>query len=279
VTADGDERFEFGRNWQGLVRSLTPEQIEGSVTAMSEVLGVEHLSGSFLDVGSGSGLSSLAAVRLGADRVVSIDLDPNSVAATEELRRRFAVGGERWTVAEGSALDTDLITSLGEFDVVYSWGVLHHTGHQWRALDNVARAVRPGGVLWIALYNDQGWRSDVWRSVKRAYVRQSPAVQGAMVAVAMAWYETKAALRATASGRSPLTPWRERKNQRGMTVYRDWVDWVGGYPFEVTKPDELVAWSLRNDFRLRRLRTVGGGWGCNEYVFDKVDAAGSVPRG
>ncbi len=51
---------------------------------------METLAGnSFLDVGSGSGLFSLAAMRLGADRVHSFDYDPQSVGCTKELKRRF----------------------------------------------------------------------------------------------------------------------------------------------------------------------------------------------
>src|SRR6185295_2573935 len=76
-----------------------------------------------------------------------------------------------WHISCGSVLDPDFMQSLGTFDVVYSWGVLHHTGSMWTAVDRAARAVAIGGSLFIALYNDQGPQSVRWARVKRTYNR------------------------------------------------------------------------------------------------------------
>src|SRR6267143_2607810 len=162
----GGERFAFGENWARFLALLDDQRIRDAEESLQSKLEVENLAGkSFLDVGSGSGLFSLAARRLGA-RVHSFDYDPQSVACTEELKRRYFLDDGNWVVEEGSVLDRDYLASLGAFDIVYSWGVLHHTGSMWQALENVVPIVKPGGILFIAIYNDQGKRNRRWRSVK-----------------------------------------------------------------------------------------------------------------
>lgn len=138
------QRFEFGKNWGHFLNVLNEERIRVAEDSLKEKLKVEDLSGkSFLDLGSGSGLFSLVARRLGA-RVHSCDFDPQSAACTRELRRRYFPDDPDWKVEEGNVLDREYIESLGRFDVVYSWGVLHHTGDMWRALGNTWLAVKPG---------------------------------------------------------------------------------------------------------------------------------------
>ena len=165
----GGERFQFGKNWARFLSNLTVIQIKLAENSLRDFLQVERLDGkSFLDIGSGSGLFSFAARRLGA-RVHSFDYDPQSVACTTELRRRYFPDDPNWIVQRGSVLDKEFLSSLGTFDVVYSWGVLHHTGSMWQALENV-KALRPtGGQLFIAIYNDQGAITDRWCRIKKRY--------------------------------------------------------------------------------------------------------------
>ncbi|MCZ7622150.1 MAG: class I SAM-dependent methyltransferase [Candidatus Kuenenia sp.] len=138
------ERFEFGKNWRHFFACINEDRILEAKRSLKIMLNVEDLEGkSFLDIGSGSGLFSLAARRLGA-HVHSFDYDPQSVACTHELKRRYFPNDSNWTIGEGSALDTNYLSSLGTFDVVYSWGVLHHTGAMWEALGNVASLVTGG---------------------------------------------------------------------------------------------------------------------------------------
>src|SRR5690242_2119540 len=167
------KRFEFGKNWAAFLSVLNDDRIAIARQSLSEKLG--SLQGkTFLDIGCGSGLFSLSAAKLGASRIVSIDFDPQSVACARELKRRYFPAMDSWEIAQGSVLDDAFLATLGTFDVVYIWGVAHHTGNMWKALGNLPPLVGPGGQLYTAIYNDQGLRSRVWTAVKRLYCSGTP---------------------------------------------------------------------------------------------------------
>jgi 2-polyprenyl-3-methyl-5-hydroxy-6-metoxy-1,4-benzoquinol methylase len=266
------ERFAFGENWRRFLAVLDDARIRHAELSIAEMLGPSSIVGrSFLDIGSGSGLFSLAAFRLGASRVHSIDVDPSSVACTQEVKRRFAPTADHWTIGLMSVLDHTQLEELGEFDVVYSWGVLHHTGDMYRALSNAALAVAPGGRLFISIYNDQGRRSRRWRSVKRIYQRLPQAVRPVYVALVMVPHELRNAVTSTVRLRPQryLRSWTAYKHNRGMSRWHDLVDWVGGYPFEVATPEAIFDYYHERGFVLKRLVTKRAGSGCNEFVFER----------
>jgi len=272
VTAASELRFKFGDNWAKFLKSVDDVRIGLAEQSVQDLVGCERLDGlTFLDIGSGSGLSSLAARRLGAV-VSSFDYDPAAVACTRALRDRYFPNDRNWTVGEGSALDRDYLRGLGLCDVVYSWGVLHHTGHLWDALDNALSLVAPGGKLIVAIYNDQGRPSLVWTSVKRLYNVLPSALRFLMLWPAAVWMWGPAMLRDLVFLR-PFATWRKYHHTRGMSPWRDVVDWVGGYPFEVAKPEEVFNFCERKGFRLAKLTTCAGGHGCNEFVFIREKAA------
>jgi len=271
------ERFAFGANWRRFLDVLDDDRIVAAERSLREFLGVDDLSHrSFLDVGCGSGLFSLAAHRLGA-RVRSFDFDPGSVACTAELRRRYADDDDDWTVEEGSALDETYLAQLGRYDVVYSWGVLHHTGAMWRALDQVATLVAPGGSLAIAIYNDQGNWSKRWRFIKRMYC-SSAAGRRLVCATCIPAFVLRDLLADVVWGRNPVSRYTQYRRNRGMSVVHDWIDWLGGYPFEVAKPEEVFDHFRSRGFELVRLKTAGGTVGCNEFVFRELGAASPSGR-
>lgn len=261
------ERFEFGVNWSQFLNVLNDDRIYMACASLKRMLGVDNLCGkSFLDIGSGSGLFSLAARRLGAT-VYSFDYDPKSVACTAELKRRYYPEDKNWVIEEGSVLDLDFLLPLGQFDVVYSWGVLHHTGAMWQALSNVPCLVRGGGNMFIAIYNDQGWQSKYWASVKRFY----------NIGMLGKWLMILLHLPYLLCARYVVRMLTGRlRGERGMSLWYDMLDWLGGYPFEVATPEQIVIFFRDKDFVLDNLKTCRGRLGCNEFVFTKNNAGNSV---
>jgi len=263
------ERFEFGKNWSRFLTVLDEDRIVKAEESLRLILDVQDFSGKrFLDVGSGSGLFSLAARRLGA-QVYSFDYDPHSIACTNELKRRYFPNDNRWIITEGSVLDQNFVGRLGSFDIVYSWGVLHHTGAMWRALDGVGQLVAAKGKVCIAIYNDQGRASRRWFTIKRIYNRLPIGTKWCVLWPSFLRLWGPSIVRDVLKGH----PWRTwtnySKDYRGMNPWRDVVDWVGGYPFEVAKPEEIFHFFRSRGFQLEKLKTCAGGLGCNEYVFEK----------
>lgn len=283
--APSGTRFSFGKNWTSYLTTIDHSRIDSAVQGLRSILASESVGGkSFLDVGCGSGLTSFAAAREGA-AVTSIDLDDDCINCTNLLRERFLTTGandhfsmnrqvparKQWRVIKASILDEKAMSELGHFDVVYAWGVLHHTGQMNRAIQMASDRVKPGGLFAIAIYNNQGGASRRWSLIKRQYQKIPSFFQPLYVILFAAFFESKFAISRLLRGENPLplAAWRSKSNDRGMSVWHDWVDWIGGWPFEVASPEEIVNPLVNSGFSLLKLKTVGHGWGCNEYLFQK----------
>ncbi|MEQ8693247.1 MAG: class I SAM-dependent methyltransferase, partial [Pseudomonadales bacterium] len=231
------ERFKFGANWSRYIDTLDEVRIGRAEATVKDMLGVTNLHGkTFLDIGSGSGLFSLVAARMGA-AVRSFDYDPQSVSCTKEVKRRYSTEESPWEIEQGSVLDREYLSSLGEWDVVYSWGVLHHTGQMWQALENVTSLVRSGGQLYIAIYNDQKGTSRRWLKIKKMYNRH---VWLRPILLVLTFLEAFGMnLVVDAVKLRPFRSIRHYYKERGMSPYRDLLDWVGGLPFEVAAPEAI----------------------------------------
>lgn len=253
--------FSFGQNWSDYVTTVTKREIESARKDLEEWIGPSGVEGrTVLDIGSGSGIHSLSFLSMGACSVRSFDVDPFSVRATRTLWEKTGKPAA-WTVSEGSVLDPSFLKTLGRFDLVYSWGVLHHTGAIWEALNNASTLVKPGGRLFISLYaSGPKYESDL--DLKRNYNAASPLGKRLME---WRWIANLMFIRLV-HFRNPFA-WNEQR-ERGMNVYHDLIDWLGGLPYEVTGEDETIVFFRKRRFVLERIK-VNGERSCNIYVFSR----------
>lgn len=271
---DLESHFAFGENWAADAKNISPSEINEAITGLRRLLGNHSLAGKrFLDIGSGSGIHSLAALHMGADEILAIDLDPNSVSTTEEVLNSFSKN-KSTIVKRISVFDLEP-ESLGTFDVVYSWGVLHHTGDMNLAIQKAAAMVAPGGQFVFALYH-KTWLCPLWKREKQWYSSTSSRLQ----MLAASTYITIAMLRRWIRGEKFKHYLEAYRGNRGMDFHHDVHDWLGGYPYESTSPIEIEKIMQALGFGLTRRFTRNWfgaqirlfGSGCDEYIYYKKTA-------
>lgn len=276
-------RFAFGKNWQKFLSRINEDRILEAEKSLQEKLDMNNLAGLvFVDIGCGSGLFSLAAYRLGA-KVFSFDYDENAVNCAKCLRAIYVKQDDTkqddtkqnaavWQIEQGSILDRKFLQNIPKGDVVYSWGVLHHTGDMYQAFENVAEMVKDQGKLFISIYNNQGRASKMWKWVKKTYNRSELFVRAFLLFFTLLIQWVGTFLKDLLKSGNPLKSWLSyATNNRGMSASHDLVDWTGGYPFEVAKPEEVFSYFKNKKFQLEKLKTCAGGLGCNEFVFKYKD--------
>ncbi|OGI17699.1 MAG: hypothetical protein A3J63_02815 [Candidatus Moranbacteria bacterium RIFCSPHIGHO2_02_FULL_40_12b] len=262
--------FSFGKNWQSFLKTLDDKRINEAKKSLVNFLGGEEkIKGkTFVDIGCGSGLFSLSAYLIGASKVVSVDVDDFSVTCVKHLKEKQN-NPPRWEIIKGSALDENFIKSLGQFDIVYSWGVLHHTGDMHKAFENITLLTHELSQLYLAIYNDNKLffegSSSFWLKVKRLYNKSSRITKRIMEGIYIAYFVCGLASHFI----NPITYIRNYQSLRGMNFFTDIKDWLGGYPYEYASTETIVNHFKNLDFMCAKTipaRSIG----CNEFLFIKI---------
>jgi len=259
------KEFDFCKNWQAFSEQrVDTDRLARACESLHALLQKDSLAGlSFLDVGCGSGLFSIAAYRLGAARVVGIDVNPRCIEISQDNRERLIPRSPvEFHVA--SALQPDQLARFGAFDLVYAWGSLHHSGSMWVAVRNVAACVAPGGILIVAIYNKH-ITSPLWQMIKWFYNQVPGVVQRVMIFL-FAGVIYVAKFLVTRS--NPLA------KERGMDFWFDVIDWIGGYPYEYASGQEVESFVTTHGFEMRRYIPAAVPTGCNEFVFEQKWSGG-----
>lgn len=261
--------FEFGNNWLEYSKKIGKKEIEMAIEGIKSLFpGIDLKGKEFLDVGCGSGVHSLAALMLGAN-VTSLDIDPVSVKTTKEVLRSRGYCSDK--VFECSVFEMDKKIADKKFDIVYSWGVLHHTGDMWKAIDLCADRVASSGYLSLALYKKTAL-CKAWEIEKKWYTSTSKTSQkmAQKIYIALFW------LAHVLTGKSFKKRVQNYASFRGMDFYHDVHDWMGGYPYESISNEEIKAFLEQKNFfeKVSKCKTMKlgiFGSGCSEWTYQKSE--------
>ena len=263
-----DSHFQFGENWNEFSRTINERSVAEAEHGLHKLFPDGELKGrNVFDLGCGSGLHALAALRLGAASVTAVDIDAKSVATARTLLARYVPEG-RWQVEQQSVF---AMPPEPLYDVVYSWGVLHHTGDMVRAIQLAATKIAPGGLLCVALYRKTKF-CRMWQLEKRIYSQAPRPIRYLLEQLFLVAF--KRSFRR--SGRSFEDYVADYVKSRGMDFMTDIRDWLGGYPYESISEEEMLALAQRMGLvDVRRFCVPPGsgllGTGCDEYVFRRPE--------
>jgi 2-polyprenyl-3-methyl-5-hydroxy-6-metoxy-1,4-benzoquinol methylase len=267
-----NKKFAFGDNWLDFYKKINSKKIKIAKKDIRDFIGINIKNKKFLDIGCGSGLSSLAAVQLGA-KVTSFDIDKNSVTSTKNLKKKFKK--KDWNILYGDILNKNFCKKLNKFDIIYCWGVLHHTGDMHKGLKNLIINTKKNSYVFLALYNDEGINSKIWYFIKKFYnyltlnyLKKIFFYTILVINIFITRIFVISNLYTFKSLREFILYVNTYEKSRGMSFINDQLDWIGGYPFEVSTPDSIIKFFEKKNFKLMKIK-INKGYGNNIFLFKK----------
>ncbi len=264
-----ETHFEFGENWKNYSKTIDQKRINSAIEGVKKLFPDGLAGKTFLDIGCGSGLHSLAALSLGAASVTAVDIDENSVSTTQELLTKYAPGSEmepRRLRLFSTRRQMRLARSTSSIP-----GVCCITPATCGEQSNVQlNFVNSGGQFAIAIYSATSCDS-MWKAEKKFYSRAPRPIQWTIWQIYMAAFLTAKTL----LGRNPISYVRNYSEMRGMNFSHDAHDWLGGYPYETATATEIhdrickMGFTEKRSFPLPVSRGLFGS-GCHEFVFQKA---------
>ena len=263
-------QFDFGSNWKEFsAKALSPEKIQQARNDFQTLMAGINIRGvTLLDIGFGQGLTLLISTELGAI-TAGCEINPISIEVLEFNKQKFPkIKDCSIPIITGSILDPKIISDLKKvdflhgnlYDIVHSWGVLHHTGNMWEAIKITSDLVKPNGHFIISIYN-RHWTSKIWLLIKWLYNKSPQIIKKLLV---YTFFPIIYVAKYIVTGKNPA------KSKRGMDFYFDVIDWVGGYPYEYATKDEIAKYVENLGFKCLRCISATVPTGCNQFVFEKV---------
>lgn len=256
--------FSFGKNWKKYLKKISKDSINNAILSLKQFLG-DLKYNNVLDVGCGSGIFSYGMYILGAKKITSFDIDPHSIQCAKFFREKVR-NPEKWHIYQGSILDKNFISKLEKSDIVYSWGVLHHTGKMWEAIKNATSLLKDEGLLYISIYNKVKL-SYIWLRVKEFY-NINPILGKILMNIIffLLLYIISPIMRF----KNPFKLLKNYIKLRGMNPYIDIKDWLGGYPYDFATFEEILNFFDKNYPNLKLIKYIKTtGNGINQFLFKK----------
>lgn len=249
----------FGSNWIQYINLIDENKIDIMVEDLKKWINFDLSNMSFLDIGCGSGLSSLAFEKLGINDITCFDADEDSVESAKIVNSKFSK--KKWNIFKASVLDKKLIDNIEKKDFVYSWGVLHHTGEMWKAMANASSLVKKNGYFLIAIYT----KGPNYQNHLNYKIRFKNG--GFLTKKYMIYLNILGQMKSRLMLKKNPFKWNRTK-RRGMNVYHDILDWLVGLPYEVASPSEVENFCKKLSFKLIK-SDITGEAACSQYLFRK----------
>ena len=266
-----NSNFKFGKNWKEYLEKTNDQNILYASRDLETILGTNNIKNkSFLDIGCGSGIHSLSALTLGAKYVESFDLDPINIKNTQNFIEKWWEE-KNYDIYQNNILDNNVQNK--KFDIIYSWGVLHHTGNLELAIKNSLKYCKSGSILFLALY-EKTYYCEIWKKIKKFYNSSNKFTKFSIL-YSYIIFKIIVLILLFKNPYKHIRDYQNNEQNRGMLFFNDQVDWVGGYPYESITKKELET-IVGEDFSLRFynksktgiLRSLLGN-GCSIYTFEK----------